>query len=256
MKKSRLPFSILLGALVFFYAPLAVLSALSFNDNYGMHWTGFSLRWYEELFRNQPDLWLAFGNSLIVALSAGLAATIIAAFGAVGLAWSRFRFRQAILGLTFLPMVLPEIILGVSLLLLFNFSHVPLSLFTVFLAHSTFCLPFAYLVTAARLESFDRSLLEAARDLGANRWQAFQKVALPLLGPGLGAAFLLSVTLSLEDFVITFFVAGPGSSTLAVHVYSMVRFGVSPVVNALSVLLLVGTAVLAFFSRGAIKNLA
>lgn len=251
----RFPYWILSFVIVFLYAPLAILSLYSFNAAAGDAWTGFSLRWYRELFFSSPDLWRSFGNTLLIAVGAGVFATILGTAGAIGLRWSRTRFRKALEGISFLPMVTPEIIIGVSLLLLFAGLRVPLSLFTVLLAHITFCLPFTWLIVTARLQEFDRSVLEAARDLGANEWQTLVRVILPMALPGILSAFLMAVTLSMEDFVITFFVSGPGSSTLAVHIYGMMRLGVTPVINALSVLLLAGTAVLAFLTRRMVANL-
>jgi len=251
----RFPSWILAFAIVFLYAPLAILSFYSFNAASGDAWTGFSLRWYRELFGNSPDLWRSFGNTVLIALGAGAFATLLGTAGAIGMRWTRSRLRKLIEGLSFLPMVTPEIIIGVSLLLLFAGLGVPLSLFTVFLAHVTFCLPFTWLIVTARLQEFDASVLEAARDLGANEWQTLVRVILPIARPGILSAFLMAVTLSMEDFVITFFVSGPGSSTLAVHVYGMMRLGVTPVINALSVLLLAGTVVLAYFTRRMVANL-
>lgn len=255
MNRLKFPYYILALVLVFLYAPLLVLCLYAVNASASTHWTGFSLRWFRELFGNSPELWTAFGNTLLVALSAGAVATVLGAAGAIGMRWSRFRFKGVIEGMAFLPMVTPEIIVGVSLLLLFANLGVPLSLFTVFLAHVSFCLPFTWLIVMARLEGFDGSLLEAARDLGAGEWQTLTRVLLPIAAPGILSAFLMAITLSMEDFVITFFVSGPGSSTLAVHIYGMMRLGVSPVINALSVILLAGTALLAFATRRVVVHL-
>lgn len=255
MTRLRFPYWILAGVLVFLYAPLLVLSLYSLNASASNQWTGFSLRWFRELFGHSPELWTAFGNTLLVAVAAGAVATALGTAGAIGMRWSRFKYKGVLEGMAFLPMVTPEIIVGVSLLLLFANLGVPLSLFTVFLAHVSFCLPFTWLIVTARLDDFDGSVLEAARDLGAGEWQTLVRVLLPMAGPGILSAFLMAVTLSMEDFVITFFVSGPGSSTLAVHIYGMMRLGVSPVINALSVILLIGTAVLAFGTRRMVAQL-
>jgi spermidine/putrescine transport system permease protein len=249
MKRFGFSFFSFYFTVFFLYIPLAVLTLFSFNEASSMAWTGFSLRWYRDLFLNSDSLWLAFGNTLLIGLSAAFFATIIGTAGAIGLTWYRFRFKNILQGLTYLPMVIPEIIIGVALLIVFVAVGVPLGLFSIFLAHTTFCLPFAFLIVSARLGEFDFSVIEASYDLGAGEWQTLVRVILPMAFPGILSAFLMSLTLSLEDFVITFFVSGPGSSTLAVHIFSMIRFGVSPVINALSVILLLGTASLAFFSR-------
>jgi len=235
--------------MLFFYAPLAVLVLFSFNASRAMAWEGFSLRWYVELFCRSRMLWHSVGNSVVIALSSAAVATALGTLGAVGLYWYHFRFKRYVQIATFLPLILPEIIMGVSLLVFFAGIGVPLSLLTVFIAHVSFTVPFVLLLVMARLEEFDYSIIEAAYDLGAREWDALARVIVPIAMPGIVAGFLVAVTLSLEDFVVTFFVAGPGSSTIPLHVYSMIRFGVSPVINALSVILIAGTIVLAFSTR-------
>jgi spermidine/putrescine transport system permease protein len=239
--------------MVFLYVPLAILVLYSFNSSRMMSWEGFSLRWYNELFFSSGRLWQSLGNSAVVAVTAATVSTIIGTLGAIGLYWYRFRFKKVIQVAAFVPMLIPEIIIGVSLLIFFAGVGLPLSLFTIFLAHTTFNIPFVLLVVMARLESFDFTIIEAAYDLGASEFKALSRVILPAAFPGIISAFLIAITLSLEDFVITFFVSGPGSSTLPVHVFSMIRFGVSPVVNALSVVVIAGTVVLALLSRNVVK---
>lgn len=250
-------FSLLIFVLVqvFFYLPLLMLMVFSFNKSKGMHWTGFSLRWYNELFCNSPQLWKATLNSVIVAISASTLATVIGTLGAVGLTWYGFRFKKYLRVVSFLPLILPEIVIGVSLLIFFAALHLKLSLFTIFIAHTTFNIPFVMLTVMARLEEFDYAIIEAAYDLGAREIDTLWRVIVPLSLPGIMAGFLLAVTLSLEDFVITFFVAGPGSSTLPLYVYSMIRFGVSPVINSLSVVIVGITIITAFFSRNIYRYL-
>lgn len=239
--------------LFFFYAPLAMLVAFSFNDARSMNWGGASLRWYRELFLNSRGLWGACLNSVEVALGSALAATVIGTLGAIGMYWYDFRYKRALRIVAYLPLLMPEIIIGVSLLIFFAGIRLPLSLFTVFAAHTTFNIPFVLLIVMARLEEFDFSIVEAAYDLGAGELAALTRVIVPVSLPGILAGFLMAVTLSLEDFVITFFVAGPGCSTLPLHIYSMIRFGVSPAVNALSVVLIAATILLVFFSRNLYK---
>lgn len=248
--------AVFIGTIVFLFMPLVVLVLYSFNDSRSGSWGGFSLRWYVKLFTDSPDLWRAFGNSAIIALGSALVATAIGTLGAIGVNWYRFRLRSYLRTVTFLPMILPEIIIGVSLLVFFSGVGLRLGLFTVFVAHVSFNLPFVFLLVLARLEEFDFSIIEAARDLGANETQTLLKVILPITMPGIVSGFLTAVTLSLEDFVITFFVTGPGATTLPLYVYSAIRFGVSPVINALSVVMILGTVALTWSMRNFLKYIA
>lgn len=248
--------AVFIGTIVFLFMPLVVLVLYSFNDSRSGSWGGFSLRWYVKLFADSPDLWRAFGNSAIIALGSALVATAIGTLGAIGVNWYRFRLRSYLRTVTFLPMILPEIIIGVSLLVFFSGIGLRLGLLTVFVAHVSFNLPFVFLLVLARLEEFDFSIIEAARDLGANETQTLLKVILPITMPGIVSGFLTAVTLSLEDFVITFFVTGPGATTLPLYVYSAIRFGVSPVINALSVVMILGTVALTWSMRNFLKYIA
>lgn len=248
--------AVFIGTIIFLFMPLVVLVLYSFNDSRSGSWGGFSLRWYVKLFTDSPDLWRAFGNSAIIALGSALVATAISTLGAIGVNWYRFRLRSYLRTVTFLPMILPEIIIGVSLLVFFSGIGLKLGLFTVFVAHVSFNLPFVFLLVLARLEEFDFSIIEAARDLGANETQTLLKVILPITMPGIISGFLTAVTLSLEDFVITFFVTGPGATTLPLFVYSAIRFGVSPVINALSVVMILGTVALTWSMRNFLKHIA
>ncbi|WP_304242045.1 ABC transporter permease [Gracilinema caldarium] len=256
--RKRFSFSqtMFMATIVFLFLPLFVLILYSFNGSKGMGWTGFSLVWYEKLFFNSADLWRAFGNSALIALASAATATVIGTLGAIGVNWYEFKLKKYIQGITFLPMILPEIIIGVSLLIFFAGVGLKLGLFTIYIAHTTFNLPFVYLMVMARLDEFDYSIIEAAHDLGANERQTLLKVIIPMSMPGIVSGFLTAVTLSLEDFVITFFVSGPGSTTLPLYVYSAIRFGVSPVINALSVIMILGTVVLAFSLRNFLKYIA
>ena len=239
--------------ILFFYLPLVILVLFSFNDSKTTAWAGFSFRWYEELFFHSRTLWNSFLNSVIVAITSATVSTVIGTLGAIGIYWYNFRFKKLLQIAGFLPLVLPEIIIGVSLLIFFAGLKLKLSLFTVFLAHTTFNIPFVLLLVMARLEEFDFSVIEAAYDLGAREMDALFRIIVPLAFPGILSGFLMAITLSLEDFVITFFVAGPGSSTLPLHVYSMIRFGVSPVINALSIIVIAGTVVLALSTKNIFK---
>lgn len=256
--RKRFSFSqtMFIATTVFLFLPLFVLILYSFNASKGMGWTGFSLVWYEKLFFSSQDLWRAFGNSALIALASAATATVIGTLGAIGVNWYDFKLKKYIQGITFLPMILPEIIIGVSLLIFFAGVGLKLGLFTIYIAHTTFNLPFVYLMVMARLDEFDYSIIEAAHDLGANERQTLLKVIIPMSMPGIVSGFLTAVTLSLEDFVITFFVSGPGSTTLPLYVYSAIRFGVSPVINALSVIMILGTVILAFSLRNFLKYIA
>jgi spermidine/putrescine transport system permease protein len=239
--------------MIFLYLPLMILIVFSFNSSKTMNWEGFSIRWYHDLFFRSQTLWHSFINSAIVAVTSSTISTIIGTLGAIGIYWYNFRFKKILQVASFMPLILPEIIIGVSLLIFFAGIKLKLGLFTIFLAHTTFNIPFVVLIVMARLEEFDFSIIEAAYDLGAREIDTLLKVIIPISFPGIISGFLMAVTLSLEDFVITFFVAGPGSSTLPLHVYSMIRFGVSPVINALSVIVIAATILLAFSTKNIYK---
>ncbi len=242
--------------LLFLFIPLFVIVIYSFNDSKGSEFTSFSMRWYKELFFNSNALWQALLNSLIVAFSSALVSTILGTMASIGVNWYKFKGKKFIQTLTYLPMVLPEVIIGISMVIFFSGIHLPLGLFTVFAAHTTFCLPFVFLMVNARLDEFDYSIIEAAHDLGATERQTMFKVVVPAIFPGILSGFLMAITMSLEDFVITFFVSGPGSTTLPLYVYSMIRFGVSPVINSLSVVMILITCIIAFICRKGLKGFA
>ncbi len=242
--------------LLFLFIPLFVIIIYSFNDSKGAEFTNVSMRWYKELFFNSNALWQALLNSLIVALSSALVSTLLGTMASIGVNWYKFKGKKFIQTLTYLPMVLPEVIIGISMVIFFSGIHLPLGLFTVFAAHTTFCLPFVFLMVNARLDEFDYSIIEAAHDLGATERQTMFKVVVPAIFPGILSGFLMAITMSLEDFVITFFVSGPGSTTLPLYVYSMIRFGVSPVINSLSVVMILITCIIAFICRKGLKGFA
>jgi len=242
--------------LLFLFIPLFVIIIYSFNDSKGAEFTSFSMRWYKELFFKSNALWTALLNSLIVALSSALVSTLLGTMASIGVNWYKFKGKKFIQTLTYLPMVLPEVIIGISMVIFFSGIHMPLGLFTVFAAHTTFCLPFVFLMVNARLDEFDYSIIEASHDLGATERQTMFKVVVPAIFPGILSGFLMAITMSLEDFVITFFVSGPGSTTLPLYVYSMIRFGVSPVINSLSVVMILITCSIAFICRKGLKGFA
>lgn len=242
MRPSRLPLITLCTVLVFFYLPIAFLVMNSFNTSrFASKWGGFSTKWYERL-TERTDIVAALGNSIQVALAASVCAMVLGTTAAFVLHRHRGRLQKIHRGLITVPLVLPDILMGMSLLLLFVSLGVRLNLVTITLAHVTFCLSYVALVVQARLQDFDFNMVEAARDLGATRVQAFMKITLPLLAPGILAGGLLAFTLSIDDYVVTYFVKGPGSDTLPTLVYSMIKKSKDlPVINALSTLMLIVT---------------
>lgn len=247
---------VLVITLVFLFLPLVVIGIYSFNPSKGSEITGFSLVWYEKLIFDSSELWIALENSFIIALSSAAVSTVLGTLAAIGINWYKFKGKLYIQTVSFLPMVLPEVIIGVSMLIFFSGVGMKLGMLTIFIAHTTFCLPFVFLMVLARLDEFDFSIIEAAHDLGATEKQTMIKVIIPAIMPGIFSGFLMAVTMSLEDFVITFFVSGPGSTTLPLYVYSMIRFGVSPVINALSFVMILATMLMAFLLRDFLKTIA
>lgn len=223
----------------FLYVPLAFVVLFSFNDSMlNAQWVGFTLDWYAKLFEDAEMLHAA-GNSLLIALLSSTIATVLGAMA--GIAMHRYRFRWLPL-LVLTPVAMPEILLGVSLLLFFRqVLDLSLGFFSILVAHITFSIGFVAVIVRARLAGMDESIFEAARDLGATPWQTFRRITLPLILPALVASFLMSFTLSIDDFVITFFVAGVGVSTLPLQIYSMIKVAVTPEVNAVSSLLMLLT---------------
>lgn len=220
------------------YLPILVLVVFAFNDNRSAYnWGGFSWRWFEALFNNRSLMDAAL-NSLLLAASTATLTMIIGTLTAVALQRYRFRGKSALQGMLFVVMMSPEIVMAISLLALFILLGMQLGFVSLLLAHITFCLPFVVITVYAQLSGFDNRLLEAARDLGANEWQMLRTVLLPMIWPALLAGWLLGFTLSLDDVVVSTFMTGPGFDVLPLRIYSMVRIGLSPEVNALGALLL------------------
>lgn len=258
-QKSKFPpFSsvVLFFSIVFLFIPLFIVTIFSLNSARGMQWESASLIWYKRLIFDSPSLWNAFKNSLIIALSSSITAVLLGSLAAVGIKWYRFKGKSYITTVSYLPMVLPEVIIGISMLIFFSAVKISLGMFTIFVAHTTFNLPFVFMLVSARLDEFDFSTVEAARDLGATERQTLLKVIIPSIIPAVLSGLLMCITMSLEDFVITFFVSGPGSGTLPLYVYSMIRYGVSPVINALSFVMIMGTMIIAFIFRNFLKSVA
>jgi spermidine/putrescine transport system permease protein len=224
---------------LFLYLPLTVVVIYSFNDSrLNAEWVGFTWHWYEVLFQDEEMIQAAV-NSILIAVGASLIATLLGTMA--GIAIHRYRLK-ALPFLVITPVAMPEILLGVSLLLFFiQVLHLTLGLLSVLIAHITFCVGFVAIVVRARLAGMDESIFEAARDLGATPWQTFRLVTFPLIMPAVIAGALMSFTLSIDDFVITFFTAGVGVSTLPLQIYSMIKIAVTPEVNAVSTLLMLVT---------------
>lgn len=228
----------------FLHLPVLVLAVFSFNrSRFSVQWTGFTLEWYRRLLE-RPDILSALRVSLIVGAASTLLATVFGTLLALALARGRVRGRSVLEGLLYLPLVAPEIVVGISLLLLFATLRLALGIPTIVVAHVAFSISFVAVVVRARLEGMDRALEEAALTLGADEAQTFRRVTLPLLWPGILAGALLAFTMSIDDFVITFFVSGPGATTLPVLIYSMARRTIEPTINAVSTVMVVVTTLL------------
>ena len=235
-----------LAVYAFLYVPLAVVVIFSFNDSMlNAEWVGFTLSWYEKL-ASDGEMLRAAGNSLVIALASSTVATVLGAMA--GIAMHRYRLPWLPL-LVLTPVAMPEILLGVSLLLFFRqVLDLTLGFLSILVAHITFSIGFVAVIVRARLAGMDEGIFEAARDLGATPWMTFRRVTFPLILPALVAGFLMSFTLSIDDFVITFFVAGVGVTTLPLQIYSMIKVAVTPEVNAISTLLMALTLTLVLVS--------
>ena len=227
------------ACLIFLYGPLLVIALYSFNEIRSITvWGGFSLHWYVKAFNNDLIQRSTY-NSLIIAVSAATLATVLATAAALAVIRQRnFRARETAIGILNLPLMVPEIVSAIATLVFFVLVGIPLGIGSILLAHTVFCIPFAYLPISARLEGIEGVYEEAANDLYADGWRAFRYVLLPMMLPGIFAGFMLAFIISLDDFIITNFVAGPGASTLPLAIYGLVRTGLTPEINAVSTLLL------------------
>ncbi|MBA3660109.1 MAG: spermidine/putrescine ABC transporter permease PotC [Gammaproteobacteria bacterium] len=255
MKKKSLPASIYLGIIfLFFYLPILVLIIYSFNDaQYSLVWKGFTWKWYQELFADR-DLWIATGHSFLLGTLAASTATFIGLLAAISIYRYRFYGRNALNALVFILILTPEIVMGAALLILFMVMHLPLGFTSLLMAHISFCIPFVIVTLLSRLVSFDKNIFEAAHDLGANDWGIFLRILLPMLSPAILASWLLAFTLSLDDVIISFFVAGPEFQILPLRIYSMVRAGIKPEINALCSVLFIITLFLIVLSQLALRK--
>lgn len=236
-----------IGVLFYLYLPVLVLIVYSFNGNRtATIWTEVSVQWYGRILVN-PSIQAATWNSLVLAFAAGIGATLIALLAALGTK-TRFRGLGGVEAAINAPLILPEVVVAVATLILFVTIGVNLGLGAMIPAHIAFCTPFAYLPIRARLEGMNKSYEEAAQDLYANRFATFRRVTLPLLWPGILAGFTLAFVTSLDDFLTSFFLSGPGSTTLPVYIFSAIRSGISPEINAISTVMLVISVTLVVLS--------
>src|SRR5579862_6528088 len=254
MKQSLTASSYLTLIYLFFYISIIVLIIYSFNDaQYSLLCHGFTWKWYEELFADN-DLWMATWHSFFLGCTSATVATFVGLLAAVSLYRYRFFGRNLLNSLVFILIVSPEIVTGASLIILFSLLSLPLGFTTLLLSHISFCIPFVIVTTYSRLVSFDKNIFEAAKDLGAHDWLILVRIILPLLWPALFAGWLLSFTLSLDDVIISYFVTGPEFEILPLRIFSMVRSGVKPEINALCSVLFCFTFALILLSQLALKK--
>ncbi|EPL9568963.1 spermidine/putrescine ABC transporter permease PotC [Providencia rettgeri] len=238
----------------YLYIPIIILIVNSFNESrFGIQWQGFSTKWYE-LLSNNDSLLEAAGHSLTMAVLSATFATVIGTLTAVALFRYRFRGKPFVGGMLFVVMMSPDIVMAISLLVLFMILGVSLGFWSLLFSHITFCLPFVVVTVYARLKDFDVKMLEAARDLGAGEFTILRKIILPLALPAIVAGWLLSFTLSMDDVVVSSFVTGPSYEILPLKIYSMVKVGVSPEVNALATVLLIMSLVLVCLSQWVMRD--
>jgi spermidine/putrescine transport system permease protein len=251
----RLPVASYLTAIyLFFYIPIIILIVYSFNSSqYSLLWHGFSLRWYQELF-SDSDLWISVMHSLLLGVSAATVAMCVGGLTAITLFRYDFFGRRLLYGLIFILILSPDIVMGISLLILFSLLKITLGFWSLLLAHITFCIPFVVVTVYSRIVSFDEYIFEAAKDLGAKDSVILRRIILPLLWPALAAGWLLSFTLSIDDVIISYFVAGPDFEILPLKIYSMVRLGVKPEINALCTVTFGLTLILIVISQLALRR--
>ncbi|PKH06312.1 spermidine/putrescine ABC transporter permease PotC [Moritella sp. Urea-trap-13] len=238
MLKRHISKVLLLLVYIYLYTPIFILIGNSFNaSKYGLKWNGFTTKWYELLWNNDTLLQAAF-NSITIAVIASSIAVVIGTLGAVALFKHQFKGKKFISGLLFVVMMSPDIVMAISLLALFIILGLDLGFVTLLISHITFCIPFVVITVYSRLSNFDNSILEAGKDLGATEATIFKRIILPIAKPAIIASWLLSFTLSLDDVIVSSFVTGPSFEVLPLKIYSMVKVGVSPEVNALATMMI------------------
>ena len=233
----------------FLYLPIGVVILFSFNTSKrNIVFEGFTLDWYKRLFENEALL-EAYGNTLMVGLASTLISTVIGTLASYGMSKYKFKGKGIIDTLLYIPVVIPEIVLGISLLAIFNLSQIPMGIISLIIAHATFCIPFVVFTVNARFAGFDKSVEEAAMDLGAGRIKTFFTVTLPIIMPGVISGAFLAFTLSVDDIIISFFTTGPGSNTYPLKVMELTKTGVTPDVYALSTIVLAITIGIVIFTQ-------
>lgn len=226
----------LIAILVIMYAPVALLMIFSFNDSKLPIWKGFTLDWYKQMLVD-TSIQEAFINTIVVAVVASLISTVIGTFAAIGINRMRGWQKNWVMNVTYIPLLSPDIVIGISLMMLFSFIRMPFGIITLIISHITFSVPYVILSIMPKLKQMNYNLYEAALDLGATPFYAFKKVILPEILPGVVAGAFIAFTLSLDDFVVSFFNKGAGVDTLPIKIYSMARKGVNPTINAISTLM-------------------
>ncbi|MUG22231.1 ABC transporter permease subunit [Paenibacillus macerans] len=235
--------------MIFIYVPIAFIVAYSFNSSrLAADWSGFTFDWYVSLFDNRHVM-EALSNSLTVAVVSMIVSTLLGTLAALAMRKVGRRTKAGMGGLLYMPIIVPDIIMGLSLLVLFTQLHMPLGKITIMIAHITFSLSYVYVVVSTRLSGMSSQLEEAAQDLGAGTWQTFRHVTLPQILPGIVSGALIAFTLSLDDFMVSFFVSGPNSTTLPIYIYGQVKRGISPEINALCTILILVTVTLIFLAQ-------
>lgn len=222
--------------LLIMYAPVAILMVYSFNDSKLPIWKGFTFKWYQEIFSDY-SIQQAFYNTIFIAVVSSIVATIIGTCAAIGIERMTGWKKKFVMNVTYIPLLSSEIVTGVSLMLLFSAINLPLGITTLILSHITFSVPYVILSIMPKLKQLNYNIYEAALDLGATPWYAFKKVILPEILPGVLAGLFIAFTLSIDDFIISFFNTGPGVDTLSIKVFSMTRKGIAPTINAISTIM-------------------
>ena len=247
--RTKLPNIYLAVIFVLMYLPILLVIIYSFNQSkISSVWDGFSLKWYRELFADK-SMFTALINSIILAFSSSVLAAIIGTLGAIGMSKTNFKANGIIGYISTLPIMIPEIILGMVFLVFFSLIGIPFGMTSPILAHTTFCVPYVFMLVKARLVGLDKSYVEAARDLGASEIRAFKDITIPLISPAILSGMLLSFAMSFDDVIISIFVTGASTNTLPIKIYTQLKTGVSPKINALCTLMFIATVLIVVLSN-------
>lgn len=247
--RTKLPNIYLAVIFVMMYLPILLVIIYSFNQSkISSVWDGFSLKWYRELFADK-SMFTALINSIILAFSSSVLAAIIGTLGAIGMSKTNFKANGIIGYISTLPIMIPEIILGMVFLVFFSLIGIPFGMTSLILAHTTFCVPYVFMLVKARLVETDKSYVEAARDLGASEIRAFKDITIPLISPAILSGMLLSFAMSFDDVIISIFVTGASTNTLPIKIYTQLKTGVSPKINALCTLMFIATVLIVVLSN-------